>query len=178
MTSFHCRGRYMYRNMCMYNPLFWPGGIFFAKKMRKAEYMTMIDPLQEKLGDWMGAVLVLPAICGEIFWSASILGALGQTPFCLTIIHCIAKCCLPYCMLKLIMDFHLYKNPWTDDETLSRQTWAPHSIFFTKGLLGLKAANNEAFGEKGDNQWCWSLWSDQYSMKRFKNEMINHCWTQ
>ena len=62
----------------------------------------MIDPLQEKLGDWMGAVLVLPAICGEIFWSASILGALGQTPFCLTIIHCIAKCCLPYCMLKLM----------------------------------------------------------------------------
>ena len=46
--------------------------------MREAEYMTMIDPFQNKLGDWMGAVLVIPAVCGEIFWSAAILGALGM----------------------------------------------------------------------------------------------------
>ena len=55
-----------------------PAGIFFAKRMREAEYMTMIDPFQNKLGDWMGAVLVIPAVCGEIFWSAAILGALGM----------------------------------------------------------------------------------------------------
>lgn len=46
--------------------------------MREAEYMTMIDPFQDKLGDWMGALLVLPAVGGEIFWSAAILGALGN----------------------------------------------------------------------------------------------------
>ncbi|KAF6026117.1 SLC5A7 [Bugula neritina] len=55
------------------------GGIFFAKPMREAGYTTMIDPFQKKLGDWMGAVLVLPALSGEIFWSASILSALGST---------------------------------------------------------------------------------------------------
>ncbi|XP_067941622.1 high-affinity choline transporter 1-like isoform X2 [Watersipora subatra] len=54
-------------------------GVFFAKPMREAGYMTMIDPFQKKLGDWMGAVLVLPAVSGEIFWSASILSALGST---------------------------------------------------------------------------------------------------
>ncbi|KAF6018315.1 SLC5A7 [Bugula neritina] len=47
--------------------------------MREAGYTTMIDPFQKKLGDWMGAVLVLPALSGEIFWSASILSALGST---------------------------------------------------------------------------------------------------
>jgi len=52
--------------------------VFFAKKMRKAGYVTMIDPFQQKLGDRMGALMVLPAICGEVFWSAAILAALGK----------------------------------------------------------------------------------------------------
>lgn len=56
------------------------GAAFYAKKMRIAEYTTLIDPFQRKLGDWMGALLVLPAVCGEIFWSAAILAALGM--FC------------------------------------------------------------------------------------------------
>ena len=51
---------------------------FYVKKMREAEYTTMIDPFQRKLGDHMGALLVLPAICGETFWSAVILAALGM----------------------------------------------------------------------------------------------------
>ena len=57
---------------------FSPAAAFYAKKMREAEYTTMIDPFQRKLGDWMGALLVLPAVGGEIFWSASILAALGM----------------------------------------------------------------------------------------------------
>lgn len=39
----------------------------------------MLDPLQEKYGDWMGAVLYIPAFLGETMWSAAILGALGST---------------------------------------------------------------------------------------------------
>lgn len=62
-------------------------GLFFAKPMREAGYITMIDPFQEKLGDWMGALLVLPAVCGEIFWSAAILGALGTFCTVLKIIY-------------------------------------------------------------------------------------------
>lgn len=54
------------------------GGLFFAKKMRNAGYVTMIDPLSQRFGDRMGGLLVLPALCGEIFWSASILSALGM----------------------------------------------------------------------------------------------------
>ena len=57
---------------------FLPGGTFFARPMRNAEYVTMIDPFTQKYGKW-GALQALPAAISEIFWSASILGALGQT---------------------------------------------------------------------------------------------------
>lgn len=55
------------------------GGLFFAKKMREAKYITMLDPLQDKYGRIMGAFLYIPAFLGETFWSASILAALGAT---------------------------------------------------------------------------------------------------
>ena len=58
------------------------GGLFFAKKMRSAGYVTMVDPLSQRFGDRMGGLLVLPALCGEIFWSASILSALGRIKPC------------------------------------------------------------------------------------------------
>ena len=45
--------------------------------MRKEGYVTMLDPLQECLGDRMGGLLFIPALCGEVFWSAGILAALG-----------------------------------------------------------------------------------------------------
>jgi len=38
----------------------------------------MLDPIQLKLGNRMGALLYLPALSGDIFWSASILAALGK----------------------------------------------------------------------------------------------------
>ena len=46
--------------------------------MRDSEYVTMIDPFTQKYGKW-GALQALPAAVSEIFWSASILGALGST---------------------------------------------------------------------------------------------------
>jgi len=55
------------------------GGYFFATKMREQGYVTMLDPFQEVLGSRMGGLLFLPALCGEIFWSAAILAALGAT---------------------------------------------------------------------------------------------------
>ena len=39
----------------------------------------MLDPLQECLGDRMGGLLFIPALCGEVFWSAGILAALGES---------------------------------------------------------------------------------------------------
>ena len=47
--------------------------------MREREYYTMLDPFQQKYGDRMGALLYIPALCGELFWSGSILNALGAT---------------------------------------------------------------------------------------------------
>lgn len=53
------------------------GGIFFANPMRKQGYITMLDPLQDSFGERMGGLLFLPALCGEVFWAAGILAALG-----------------------------------------------------------------------------------------------------
>ena len=55
------------------------GGLLFAKTMREREYVTMLDPFQEKYGARMGGLLYLPALMGEIFWSGAILSALGAT---------------------------------------------------------------------------------------------------
>ena len=54
------------------------GGTFFARKMRESRYVTMIDPFTQKYGKW-GALQAIPSAASEIFWSASILGALGST---------------------------------------------------------------------------------------------------
>ena len=53
------------------------GGTFFAKKMRDAKYVTMIDPFTQKYKKW-GSLQAFPSAISEIFWSASILGALGK----------------------------------------------------------------------------------------------------
>lgn len=55
------------------------GGLLFARKMRRLEFKTMLDPLAQKFGKKMSAVLFVPALSGEIFWTAAILTALGIT---------------------------------------------------------------------------------------------------
>jgi high affinity choline transporter 7 len=55
------------------------GGLFFARTMRRRRYRTMLDPLEERYGKKMTAVLFLPALTGELFWTAAILTALGAT---------------------------------------------------------------------------------------------------
>lgn len=62
-------------------PLFVPGGLFFAKPMRSRGYVTMLDPFQQLYGKRMGGLLFIPALMGEIFWSAAILSALGKLMF-------------------------------------------------------------------------------------------------
>lgn len=69
------------------------GGLIFAGPMRRRNYTTMLDPLADRFGNRMAAVLYLPALLGEVFWTAAILTALGTTfgyildlPFNLSII--------------------------------------------------------------------------------------------
>ncbi|MEM8907732.1 MAG: sodium:solute symporter family protein, partial [Bacteroidota bacterium] len=55
------------------------GGLFFARKMRRYQFKTMLDPLHQRFGKRLTALLFLPALSGELFWSAAILTALGTT---------------------------------------------------------------------------------------------------
>ncbi|ELU11061.1 hypothetical protein CAPTEDRAFT_183218 [Capitella teleta] len=55
------------------------GGFIFAKKMREARYVTMLDPFHNKYGRVMAALLYIPALLGDIFWTGAILSALGAS---------------------------------------------------------------------------------------------------
>jgi high affinity choline transporter 7 len=55
------------------------GGVFFAHVMHKKGYTTFIDPFEERFGKKWAAVLSIPAILGELFWSAELMVAIGAT---------------------------------------------------------------------------------------------------
>ena len=55
------------------------GGIMFAGIMRRYGFTTLIDPLEARFGKKWAAVLFLPALGGELFWSAELLVAVGST---------------------------------------------------------------------------------------------------
>ena len=46
--------------------------------MRQKKYLTVLDPLQEKFGDFMTGILLLGELFAELMWGASILIALGK----------------------------------------------------------------------------------------------------
>lgn len=55
------------------------GGLFFAHRMRRFEFTTLIDPFEARFGSGWAVALFLPALLGEIFWSAELLAAIGST---------------------------------------------------------------------------------------------------
>ncbi|XP_069045847.1 high-affinity choline transporter 1-like [Lepisosteus oculatus] len=55
------------------------GGIFFAKPMRSKQYVTMMDPFQQKYGNTLTSFLLIPAFIGDVLWVACVLSALGGT---------------------------------------------------------------------------------------------------
>ncbi len=55
------------------------GGLFFARRMRQQGYTTLIDPFESRFGKHWAAVLFVPAMLGEVFWSAELLAAIGST---------------------------------------------------------------------------------------------------
>ncbi|XP_077508336.1 high-affinity choline transporter 1-like [Amblyomma americanum] len=55
------------------------GGTFFTDKMRALKPMTMLDPFQHRYGRWMALLLCFPAVAGDVFWTAAILAALGDS---------------------------------------------------------------------------------------------------
>ncbi|KAH8042237.1 hypothetical protein HPB51_021321 [Rhipicephalus microplus] len=65
------------------------GGAFFATKMRLSDSLTMLDPFQTHYGRWSGLLFCVPAVLGEIFWTAAILAALGK---CSDVVAVILRC--------------------------------------------------------------------------------------
>src|SRR5215470_1240872 len=55
------------------------GGLVFARRMRLFEFTTLIDPFEARFGKRWAAVLFVPAMLGEVFWSAELLLAIGST---------------------------------------------------------------------------------------------------
>jgi high affinity choline transporter 7 len=55
------------------------GGLVFARRMRACAFTTLIDPFEARFGRRWAAVLSLPAMLAEVFWSAELLVALGST---------------------------------------------------------------------------------------------------
>ena len=55
------------------------GGACFARVMRRHRFTTMLDPLEARYGTRVAALLYVPALTGEIFWTGAILTALGTT---------------------------------------------------------------------------------------------------
>ena len=55
------------------------GGLWFAPTMRRLGFTTMLDPFEARYGADVAACLYLPALMGELFWTAAILAALGAT---------------------------------------------------------------------------------------------------
>ncbi|XP_015521804.1 high affinity choline transporter 1 [Neodiprion lecontei] len=55
------------------------GALLFVKPMRNAEYVTMLDPFQQRYGARVGGLLFLPALCGDLFWCGAVLSALGSS---------------------------------------------------------------------------------------------------
>lgn len=55
------------------------GGVVFARRMRRLQFVTLVDPLTVRFGPRWAAVLALPAMLGEVLWSAELLVAIGAT---------------------------------------------------------------------------------------------------
>ncbi|GLH08680.1 High-affinity choline transporter 1 [Gryllus bimaculatus] len=55
------------------------GVLLFVKQMRRAEYVTMLDPFQRKYGSRVGGLMFVPAVCGDLFWVGAIFNALGSS---------------------------------------------------------------------------------------------------
>ena len=61
----------------IFKPWFVSGGMVYGPKMRRAGYVTMFDPFQQKYGLRVGAILCISQFLGDLFWTAAVLSALG-----------------------------------------------------------------------------------------------------
>ncbi|KAL8608172.1 hypothetical protein ACOMHN_016627 [Nucella lapillus] len=55
------------------------GGLFYAGPMRAARYITMLQPVELRYGRLVAFLVYLASLCGDVFWTAAILNALGTS---------------------------------------------------------------------------------------------------
>ncbi|XP_075894859.1 high affinity choline transporter 1-like [Nelusetta ayraudi] len=55
------------------------GALFFVKPIRSKNYVTLMDPFQNKYGNTVAAIIFIPCIIADLMWIACILGVLGGT---------------------------------------------------------------------------------------------------
>lgn len=147
------------------------GGLFFARTMRRRRYHTMLDPLTKKFGKRMTAVLFLPALTGELFWTSAILTALGAT-FSTVLgidltpaILLSATIAVAYTALGGLWAVALTDVLQMSILLLGLALIVPFALDYTGGLRATYAAYQDKFGAAasllpsrealGDDYWLW-----------------------
>ncbi len=147
------------------------GGLFFARTMRRRRYHTMLDPLTERYGKRLTAVLFLPALTGELFWTAAILTALGATFGTVlgidltTAILLSATIAVAYTALGGLWAVALTDVLQLGILFFGLALIVPFALEFTGGLGATYAAYQDKFGAAasllpsrealGDSYWTW-----------------------
>ena len=147
------------------------GGLFFARTMRRRRYHTMLDPLTERYGEKLTAILFLPALTGELFWTAAILTALGATFGTVlgidltTAILLSAAIAVAYTALGGLWAVALTDVLQLGILFFGLALIVPYALDYTGGLEATYAAYQDKFGAAasllpsqealGDSYWTW-----------------------
>ncbi|XP_073343494.1 high-affinity choline transporter 1-like [Pagrus major] len=143
------------------------GGLFFAKKMRDREYVTMMDPFQIKYGNLISGVLSMALLISDVIWVTATLIGLGATmsvildlPYTLCI-WISAAVAIFYTLMG-----GLYSVAYTDIIQLTLifiSLWlcvpfilmSPHSADITKTAFNLTYQAPWIGSVDGDGAWRW-----------------------
>ncbi|XP_043473205.1 high-affinity choline transporter 1-like [Leptopilina heterotoma] len=139
------------------------GAILFVKPMRKAEYITMLDPLQQRYGAKIGGLLFIPALCGDLFWCGAVLRALGSYLSVITGLDTYLSVCVSALLAAIYSLFGgMYYLAGTDALQLicimlGLGISAPYIIFHPAVALEKNLARQDWIGEiKNEDLGLWA----------------------
>jgi high affinity choline transporter 7 len=126
------------------------GGMFFARKMRRLRFVTLIDPLAARFGKRWAAVLSVPALLGEVFWSAELLVAIGATFGVMLAVDLVTAIVISAAVVTI---YTLLGGMWSVGYT--------DSVQFALIPLGLLVVLPLALHAAGGLDACWSYYAEQ-----------------
>ncbi len=144
------------------------GGVIFARRMRKLEYVTLIDPLVARFGRRWSVALALPAMLGELLWSAELLVAVGATFGVILGVDLTAAILIS---AAVVTAYTVLGGMWSVGYT--------DSVQFMLIPIGLLLALPFALSAAGGLDACWSAYVDQKgSAAAFVPPLVTDaCWT-